>query len=419
MAAQNTLSILETIKQKMQKLDGNNKPKPAAIEPEVKTSQTLPSSSNQATNLTANAAPVDAQVQKQSGDNLDFDFDVDDENSFTNNSPANNKLEEKKPEPLQSAHEELSDDEFEKLMNMDHDLDDEDEDDVQIEEQTLEHPALENLDQSLPNVNNQALEFQKDDFDFNNEKDLNNLVNDASNNGAAGQKKPITFDDLDNIDLEELEGNVNKAPAEPVVKKESIFFKAQVAMNKMPEANIVSNVNNFDDLEGDKFEDEMMAPPSNESGLQSNYVDNNLRQSVFDIKPKTTNNYDSQSNFDYSMQKQQDVNQPKSFDQNLTNNNQFAQYNSVNDQALAYQDQFQKRAILNEDTIRQTSDSVKKLIDAKNMVAGIKGFSQSPVLAEIAIQLLEPKLEKWLNENLAYIVEDIVREEIKNIIPKE
>ncbi|MBU6140080.1 MAG: DUF2497 domain-containing protein [Proteobacteria bacterium] len=79
----------------------------------------------------------------------------------------------------------------------------------------------------------------------------------------------------------------------------------------------------------------------------------------------------------------------------------------------------QRGIMLNEDTIKQTSNSVKKLLDAKNVVLGISNFSQSPMLSELAIQMLEPKLEKWLNENLSQLVEKIVSEEIKKIIPKD
>jgi cell pole-organizing protein PopZ len=38
---------------------------------------------------------------------------------------------------------------------------------------------------------------------------------------------------------------------------------------------------------------------------------------------------------------------------------------------------------------------------------------------ELATHLMEPKLEKWLNEHLPELVEQIVREEIKKIIPKD
>ncbi len=72
-----------------------------------------------------------------------------------------------------------------------------------------------------------------------------------------------------------------------------------------------------------------------------------------------------------------------------------------------------------ESTVRQVSDSVKKLVDAKNVVSGISSFSQSPALAELALHLMEPKIEKWFNDNLPDLVEKVVREEIKKMIPKE
>ena len=75
--------------------------------------------------------------------------------------------------------------------------------------------------------------------------------------------------------------------------------------------------------------------------------------------------------------------------------------------------------VLDEATVKQTTDSVKKLLDARNVVSGIANFSQSPVLAELAMQMLEPKLEKWLNENLSQMVETIVREEIKKIVSQD
>jgi len=34
------------------------------------------------------------------------------------------------------------------------------------------------------------------------------------------------------------------------------------------------------------------------------------------------------------------------------------------------------------------------------------------------MNLMEPKLEKWLNDNLPELVENIVREEIEKIVPK-
>jgi hypothetical protein len=76
------------------------------------------------------------------------------------------------------------------------------------------------------------------------------------------------------------------------------------------------------------------------------------------------------------------------------------------------------KPILHEDVILQSSNSIQKLLDAKSMMSGISNFMQSPYPIEIAVQLMEPKLERWINENLAQIVEKVVREEISKIIPK-
>lgn len=75
-------------------------------------------------------------------------------------------------------------------------------------------------------------------------------------------------------------------------------------------------------------------------------------------------------------------------------------------------------SILKQESMQKATDSMKKLIDAKNAVVEINAFTKSDNLSEIAMRLLEPRLEKWLNENLPQIVERIVQEEIKKIIPR-
>lgn len=75
-------------------------------------------------------------------------------------------------------------------------------------------------------------------------------------------------------------------------------------------------------------------------------------------------------------------------------------------------------SLLKGNAFDQTSDSLKKLLEAKNTVSTVASFAKSDNLNEIALQLLEPRLEKWLNENLPALVDKIVREEINKIMPK-
>ncbi len=74
--------------------------------------------------------------------------------------------------------------------------------------------------------------------------------------------------------------------------------------------------------------------------------------------------------------------------------------------------------LIREETVYQASNSMKKLMEAKNLVNNVGKFSQDETLTKIAMNLMEPKLEKWLNDNLPALVENIVREEIEKIVPK-
>jgi len=75
--------------------------------------------------------------------------------------------------------------------------------------------------------------------------------------------------------------------------------------------------------------------------------------------------------------------------------------------------------LIHEETIYQSTNSIKKLMEAKNIVKKINdSFGNDELLNKIAMNLMEPKLEKWLNDNLPKLVEEIVRTEIEKIIPK-
>jgi cell pole-organizing protein PopZ len=80
----------------------------------------------------------------------------------------------------------------------------------------------------------------------------------------------------------------------------------------------------------------------------------------------------------------------------------------------------QDQQLLSEHTISRTHDSIKRLMNAHNAVSSVSSFSKnSEALSDIALNIMEPKIEDWLNRNLPSLVENIVREEIKKILPKE
>lgn len=75
--------------------------------------------------------------------------------------------------------------------------------------------------------------------------------------------------------------------------------------------------------------------------------------------------------------------------------------------------------MLYENTVQSTQSSIKRLMNAHNAVSNVSGFSKDDkALSDLAMHIMEPKIENWLNQNLPALVEEIVREEIKKILPK-
>ena len=76
----------------------------------------------------------------------------------------------------------------------------------------------------------------------------------------------------------------------------------------------------------------------------------------------------------------------------------------------------QTKDMIHDSTTKKVADSMKKLVDVKSILSGVSSLSQSPALFELAVQLMEPKLEEWLNENLPDLVEKVIREEIEKLL---
>jgi len=75
-------------------------------------------------------------------------------------------------------------------------------------------------------------------------------------------------------------------------------------------------------------------------------------------------------------------------------------------------------SMIYESTLARTSKAIEKLTNAKNAVNYASKITQGNEMQQIAAQIMEPKIERWINENLPDIVEKIVTHEIKKITAK-
>lgn len=81
--------------------------------------------------------------------------------------------------------------------------------------------------------------------------------------------------------------------------------------------------------------------------------------------------------------------------------------------------------IVSSDAANKTTESIKKLIQAIPKKQEIVlsnpplAFKSGETIEDMVIQILTPRLEQWISENLSVIVEKIVSAEIKKLIPKD
>ncbi len=72
--------------------------------------------------------------------------------------------------------------------------------------------------------------------------------------------------------------------------------------------------------------------------------------------------------------------------------------------------------VINSEIASKVANSIHNLQSAKEMVGKVESYVKGDLLSNVAFDLMKPKLEQWLNDNLPGLVENVVREEIKRII---
>ncbi|MFT7098763.1 MAG: cell pole-organizing protein PopZ, partial [Rickettsiales bacterium] len=105
-----------------------------------------------------------------------------------------------------------------------------------------------------------------------------------------------------------------------------------------------------------------------------------------------------------------------------------SQEDEVYDKSLLDQEnhnnQHPRDSIISQDVAQKATDSIRSLMGAIPKKQQFyqnhsPAFKSGETVEGMIASLLEPKLEQWLNENLPTIVDKIVREEIKKLIPQD
>jgi len=314
--------------------------------------------------------------------------------------------------------DEVKDDDLDHLGEEEHNEDEHEEDILDLEVQEEEKGEDDDLDLEEENAEEQHEEEDALDLE-NHQEELTSkeLVEDNDLDFAElethEEKIPATeikeeshgdddlnFDDLENLSPKKLEPQIHKDLDDNLDLELEMVDKKSEAINTQTPPFMASKNPSTDGIV------EMQKKPISQTASNEE-IDLEFQKEIMGLKPaslpeKSVEDFisnpaplqiqEAQQNFD-SQSQVSIMNSPKEIN-NMSNG-------------------------IYDSTLRQVGDSVRKLVDAKNMVSGISTFSQGPAFVELATHLMEPKLEKWLNEHLPELVEKIVREEIKKIIPKD
>jgi cell pole-organizing protein PopZ len=356
------------------------------------------------------------------------------------------EVNRKNAQKTQEISNEKSNEIIEEDVNLKKYLDEKFEDEFnEIEEK------IQNKNNDLPSANNEILD--NNSVDFKSENDLPQNENKVILNITPAQ------DFLASMSIKTP--NENNENVEEVAKTSENFFekqedKNQVAVNLDLYKEVPLNQDFLASMPNEIPSENIIEVAKNSENLVETQVVNNQVAVNLDLYKEVPLNQDflgamPNKNVEETIkisenivQKQEDKNQvfeefiPKNIDEDNVkinkinedslfekNINNFQQNNSKNLELNIKNNDADKVVVekinynlIKEEAVYQASNSMRKLMEAKNLVNNVGKFSQDETLTKIAVNLMEPKLEKWLNENLPLMVENIVREEIQKIVPK-
>jgi cell pole-organizing protein PopZ len=221
----------------------------------------------------------------------------------------------------------------------------------------------------------------------------------------------------------------NKSSEENVEKTEETSLENIVEKNEETSANSPENIvenevseKPFEALNANTPAQDFLASMPNRSEEETviKNSENFVKNEVFEKPVENLNKITQKNNSQFT--KPSIINQKIS----TVENTKFNEFNNSKDSKLKIENSDPKNPIfekvnynlIREEAVFQASNSMKKLMEAKNLVNNVGNFARDETLTKIAVSLMEPKLEKWLNDNLPTLVENIVREEIEKIVPK-
>lgn len=442
MPAQSTISILESIKKKLQKFDEPSQKQEtfADVKDEFEyISQSQAQSANQSKNsddiygnndqgndltqafddeLSSNSSGGQLNQNLSLEENSLPDFDAtfsSEETNFNTEKEASNKEkngDELYSNSLNNTLDAYKNNSAENLNEIDHSLHD-----LDVQDQNEDNFEIDNsMDNKTDNISEEIQDdLGEDEFSYEEQSDV-----EGSNSQEGNRFEVSRLIDEEPIMEAEDDGNDHEfshLEDEDFDSKEH-FVEEQKDLNNISNQNSNLEIdstefgakNNFEEIKSveNKISIDLDNIALKAKNIEALDLQNNGNQKNLSTKVDS----DRVLEFDKRLDIQDKV--VKSIDKKTTEDDKIFEYSSNS----SISKDANVESLISNDLAKKTAQSISKLIGAKNTVNNVNKFVNGEDILEIASRLMEPKIEKWLEDNLPDIVERAVEKEIARIIEK-
>ncbi len=272
-------------------------------------------------------------------------------------------------------------------LKLDIDLEIEDNDESEEEQE-------EQAEEDFDDINLEELEESDDKIDNLSESSKDQSVSVKQNTNLKTSKEEQD-DDILNFDFLEEEQEIKKestTSSENKTQSTSTFNRTE-----LPELDDLDDIDDIDDL-----------PKIEKQNSTNHSLDLEEEFSKEDSVDENDDDLLEEEDDDFL---EEEIDDKKEYDRKIPDQNH-----------QSYQQQ-SKPDMISKKVMDEAQQSIKKLVQAvpkkqEMLFERSPAFRSGETIEDIVTSMLRPKLEQWFNENLPMMVEKIVREEIKKIIPK-
>ncbi len=354
----------------------------------------------------------DSSLNIDQEDNIEFSDNDMEEELTTEEIEELSDLSEEELRDLLNSLEEESEEEIELEENLNVETKTESNHNLSInsivQEKEIEKNNLEsNRKTDIQNEHNKNLEIDEKNIDDKNLININVSIKNNLNqeNKMQEQKKQETKnnEEKDPFDqeLEELEKELqSRSESLSQPSQSDILAKKEADLKNLDQNKKESVVKNTKDKDDFDFENDLLEMEINKSKVENNLDSSKNSEKTETKNPTFENNQVNQSQIIENLK-----------DQTIQESNK---------QLVQDHNSSPENVSLSKEVTSKVSQSIQKLMETKNSVVDsspvYSQYIQSSAFNELAIKLIEPKIERWLENNLPQIVEKLVQNEIKKMI---